>query len=381
MLKTKFLSTQLNLIYNFCFNNKKYSLLSLDNNLKKIFLDIAYDTLDKINYDQNKPQYNTCISIISTLENGYNVISKYKFISPLSNTCYMDSLLFALLSPQINYINTYILRGKTIPTFCENAKIIQTELRELKYYLYNINKQSTYTCKNLKTFFGKCKILSTFSSLNINDPTEFLSKLFEIFYTNNLTTETNFYVSNDITIQKKWKITSNKLLNDKESVIRNIDLMSIDKPRNNLLFIQDFINYTEIIELDNDNLYRNEDDNIKYKFYKKQLKIISSDILIFSIFRKLTDDINQSDFTDYPIYPNEILIVSNNNKIFKYNLCSCVIYTGYLHYKCYFKNGNMWYIYNDLDPEIKLIGSFNDMIKLDVSPITHATILIYDIIT
>jgi ubiquitin C-terminal hydrolase len=360
---------QLYLIDNFCKYKIKHQLLLLNNDIKNIFLKLAYTSLDMYsNFTSSKMNdsiIKLCIDVINTLENGPIVKSKIKFISAIANSCYMDSVLVCLLCPEIKYIDDIILKGTTNNRFCKSSIGIQKELRNIKYYLYGIKKEKEYTCRNIKNTFKDCEELKKFATSEIQDPTEFLSKLFDIFNTTTLKLSSTTYLSND---KINWE-SNEPVINDKVSVISVIDLKSIKKPSNKLLFISDFIEYSEVDELGPNDLFKKNDK--KYKFFKKETKILYSDILIFNITRK---DINGS-FINYPIYPNEILLLNNKDK---YYLCSCVIYTGYGHYIAYIKNNNDWYIYNDLDPVLRHIGSFNKMLKLERTPLRNGVIFVYN---
>lgn len=354
---------QLYLIDIFCKYKIKHKLLLLHNDIKNIFLKLAYNSLDIYSKDEDK--LNLCLDVINTLEKGPIVKSKIKFISAVANSCYMDSVLVCLLCPEIKYIDDKILKGNTNNKYCKTALEIQKELRNIKYYLYGIKKEQQYTCRNIKNIFKDCDELKQFATSDIQDPTEFLSKLFSIFDTNNFKTSTITYVSND---NINWESDA-PVINDKESVIRIIDLKSIKKPTNKLLFISDFITYWDIGELGVNDLFLLN--GKKYKYFKKETKFLYSDILIINITRK---DINGS-FINYPIYPNEIILLNNMDK---YYLCSCVIYTGYGHYIAYIKNNTNWYVYNDLEPNIYYIGSFNEMLKLERTPLRNGVIFIYN---
>ena len=60
------------------------------------------------------------------------------------------------------------------------------------------------------------------------------------------------------------------------------------------------------------------------------------------------------------------------------SLSAIVIYTGGAHYVCVFCVDYIWYYYNDLESEIKTLGSFEKMLKnTPYNPITHGILYIY----
>ena len=110
------------------------------------------------------------------------------------------------------------------------------------------------------------------------------------------------------------------------------------------------------------------------KFPKNRVKTVieieDATVLAFTIDR-ITPT---GKFFQEPINAPPELILKKGRQLF---LRSMVLYTGGMHYICYFHCQGAWYEYNDLGPTFTRIGSFDDMMDRNPQPDTHATIFLY----
>ena len=112
---------------------------------------------------------------------------------------------------------------------------------------------------------------------------------------------------------------------------------------------------------DNNNLYKRR---ILYK------TVIDTPYLIFRI-----DRLWANKFYKTKIIPSQIITLQN---LKKFALSAVIVFSAF-HYTCYFRCGNKWYYYNDIDNEITLIGNYNSLLKNNDFPnvITNGTVYFY----
>lgn len=363
------MENELKLINNFCINDDKYSLLKLNKITKDILIESAnkclklYGSNEKIISPISEKFIRRSISILNVLLEGPQTSKlKINFLGATTNSCYMDSVIFSLFIHSDSNIIYKLLASQNID---KCAIGIRKELNILNRYIngkLNTKDGRNYKCINLKKQLENCTSTIEFSNNNMNDSVAFLIHLFGLFSVYDAIIKRITYVNEN----NKWKPISEVISKDM-SVIKIIDIKFLNKK----MFIDDFILEKDYMTLDEPFVDLNT--GKKYINILKTEEIIDTNILIFACYRR-TDLGNVQEFSKHPIYPNETITLMNNKKFFLY---SCVIYTGKLHYIAYFKDENDWYIYNDINPNFIKIGSFEYMLKLDKSPMTHGVLFFY----
>jgi hypothetical protein len=109
------------------------------------------------------------------------------------NSCYLDSVLLCLMGPENSFIHDHILNkdlsliedknlfcGKNKKKDLKVRSAIQTELNTIYKHIKNPNSNDMY-CTALRKFFKYCGVDCYFHTGIMQDPTEFLEYLCQIF--------------------------------------------------------------------------------------------------------------------------------------------------------------------------------------------------------
>lgn len=181
------------------------------------------------------------------------------------NSCYMDSILFALFLTPNSFIEKYFLRSRKLYINCDSKNIENEFLSELKMVfrqmnLYFMGKESFIndnSCKCLKMIIKKYRIkcssiLSTypnFSDQNQHESLEFLQYLFTLFGLNGMKN-----VGSTLVFKKRYGVQSSKSsiewfpwferIDKKSSSIFYVNYSNFIKPHKSILR---FLNYNEIV--------------------------------------------------------------------------------------------------------------------------------------
>ncbi len=306
-----------------------------------------------------------------------------------NNSCYMDSVLFALLVIPNKFINDEILNKKLVKNFprctikarCD----IQKALRELKKDILS-GKRSK--CINFRRLLGQCYIqgFEDFSRYNERDADEFLKYLFSMFEV-----EKGHYIKYTYGTNKvQGKITNMDVTLTSKIHIKDTSPV-FDINYQTLLRIKPGSTLSHIINIPDDSGILDEPLRAKRKLFKRRIeyiKLYNYDYLVINLQRSLPE--GRGRYIDKKVIPNETLTLSNG-KILQLNAiviwfpghyvamlrCSSSEHTG---------NGNGpngngpngWWYYNDLSNQLDKIGSYSQMLKYDRSSTqTNGTLFFY----
>jgi hypothetical protein len=299
------------------------------------------------------------------------------------NSCYIDSILVALFSIPNKIIDKNIIHKKILPisnsptkwiSFTsddfKNRKLIQNELRRITKYLRFIgeHKSENEDCTLLRKYLEKCKASQEFHKNEMQDAGEFLFCIFNIFQVDIMVKRRITYVTNSITNPPK-NIIKTFEENQNCSPIFNIPFYKIINKKSYHLI--DLLDETEDCVFSKEEFYRHEETGIRYKRRIEITNILYTPYIIFNIQRISNEErfiCNQIEFPENLIIQESFL-----------SLHSIIIYKNH-HYTCYIKSSqDSWYYYDDMNNNIKYIGSFPTVLKTNPNPEKHATLLFYTI--
>jgi len=147
----------------------------------------------------------------------------------------------------------------------------------------------------------------------------------------------------------------------------------------NLLFEKDISNESKtdmLLETDENGYATNY---VNYDWKSEKTKITcNGDVLIVQLRR---DSMVRAAgiFIDTPVILDQCIKDSSENNLF---LSTIIVKSGGAqggHYKCYFRTGNNFYLFNDMESTIKNIGNYEKLMKIndEFSPTTRACVCIY----
>jgi len=295
----------------------------------------------------------------------------------IGNSCYMDSVLLAILAPKSLFIEKNILNKnidslkKPLRFICfneipleedlENRKQIQIELQKIKDSIYtNEIKNST----PLRKAISKCQAQQEFHKYGTQDTGEFLVYLFDLFQIDTATLIRYTYVKNDehekSTLIRRVETSENPIIDIFQGTLRSLK-------KDTIYPIDYFIKQSEISHFDEKNLVKYEGKTYQYRIEIN--KKIAPEYMVFRAHR-----LGPTRFYETMLLPTEYIFT-----LFSVlSLSAIVIYTGGAHYVCVFCVDYIWYYYNDMRSKIKTLGSFEDMLKdTPYNPITHGVLYIY----
>lgn len=302
------------------------------------------------------------------------------------NTCFIDSLLVAILANPTN-----LLRQK-LNTFYDTNDILSKQIKNVDEYI-NKKNNNVPDVKNLAKI-----ILPNYESGSTNDPTEYLSPLFEA-------------IKLDITFRN----TEKEKINVEEF---KKFFPTLDDYRSNSSS-QDYSIATKIYANDDSTLVEqtkdfNPDEDVSFNI-KRLVKSKSNDNNLSNIiaenFKSVTFKIGTTPSNidipyittttttitpkNAPLYiqtqPNlrvtenektKPLILSegvyvNNKK--KYELRSIVVYVSQIHYVCFFKDKeNNWWLYDDGYDKLQKFNNFQEVLDHPTNPQENCVLLCYE---
>ena len=351
---------------NYCKDDTKITeLLNInDPQLIKFLLSSAEKSLEKYKTQKNKRYVKRSLDIIDTFSDiniSYrkSFCNNLKGLSWVGNSCYMDSVLFALFAIpnniNINFLTKYDTNSK-------NSRI-QMEIFNIMKYMRTPNN-SEYNCSNIRKIIKeehKIRYDEKFYTNRMQDAGEFLLFLVDKLENTNLLYRCKgmygFNTRNNleaINIQKTydaivWNITSSNL--------QHLDINKVYNIRT-LLTI------------------KNEDLDIQNWKYRNKLdisKVIDSPYIIFNVMRKKLVD-NGEIYLNHKIIPTKTLLLDSGRKLYLHAIVVLVSN----HYITYFRC-NGWYVYNDMTGgrKISYIGSYTDMLLQNTSPVTNGLLYFY----
>lgn len=300
----------------------------------------------------------------------------------LSNTCYLDSVLFVLLAVQNKYIDKYILfkefNDENISNICgKNLNLIkkfQSELRKLTFEFRNaILINDIPSCKNFINIYKSCinLIYPNFSNKNIQrDAQEFMSFIIALF-----NFDSNFY--SIIEEKKRFKKNKNssrftkvsKVVSEHNLVTWQIPYFTFEDKNN--IELSSLLKYSDSgAELEDPYFFDTDTHRTNpFYFYVSETKLRKlPPYLIFTIER--VNKLNLQ-FNDNNIIPESYI---KDLKLF-----GIIVQLGFSgasrlsqqkmseigggHYISYVLCDKNWYEYDDLSPKIKKVGSYEKLLK------------------
>ena len=369
-------------INEYCDNNNTLSLRSMPEECKKYFLKCIPETLRKYNDPDNvyvkkvievndiitKPNY-------PKLGSCKEYIKKLTGLSWVGNSCYIDSVLFALLSVQNSFVDEYIL-DYDLSIKSEGLNNLNNRVRIQNKIISIVNKirnTKRSSCSSLRTSLKKFETAKLFCNKEQAEAAEFLNFILSIFDTDLAVKSYKTYgtFSKDDTPLTSDIFLTSETIDNKSSIVHFVPTFNIQKTVENQYYeLRSFLKLRD----DSGILTNGNEFGVK-KFTRKisTVEMIDTPYLIFQINRLFADV-----FYRTKIIPNENITLKN---LKSFILSSVVVYDNF-HYTCYFRCGDIYYYYNDLlksKSKITEIGDYNHLLKYISEPnvITNGVLYFY----
>jgi len=337
----------------------------------------------------NSYYYNRAISIIDTFTPVPPLLKCVSLTGPsnIGNTCYMDSVLFAMFAiPNIVLNNltvnsTFKIRytedicGKNINQDLIIRTDINNSIKKLVKSMHTKNISSQISCYNLKQKIKKCKRLLVYYGDAQQDAGEFLTHIIDIYDDINVAEKaTTTYVTNNITEYNTDNMKIIGTVTDKKaSIIKFVDAITLSFYGKNV-DIGTFLSSTEDSGVfTKDNLYYDENRDSYIRRIAKE-SIVSTPYLIFNIQRLNPIDGKKSKIK---IYPSEIITLPISGQ--RFSLSAIVVHLGGSsggHYIAYIRCENKWLLYDDMEDGIEEIGTFKNLVNQKIT-LTSGTLYFY----
>ena len=366
----------------YCKTNDVDILKVLSPDIKKLLLENAPKTIAKYKNDNNNAyvlRAKEIIDILTTIEQGDP--TKCVKLNPLKwtgNSCYIDSVLFALLAVPTEFTKHYIfqaeLQDKDKPLVRQN---IQREIIRIGRHIRGFERMKDNTCKDLRKSIKHYPHPEEFEGTGMADAGEFLTYILDIFDLDVATSYLVNYATNNTEDELPELIKISSTYDKKSSIVRYVtsdNLEFLDKDR--IYDIRNFLSLKDDSgELDADNLY--QPDTTSRSFLRKISYniLLDSPYIIFRLDRqKFTA--RRTKFLNVSILPSQTLTIHSNRRFI---LTAIVVFEG-AHYTCYFYNCANWFYYDDMaGQKIVHIGSYEDMIESSPSPLRNGTLYFYNL--
>lgn len=293
----------------------------------------------------------------------------FKGLLNIGSSCYLDSVLFSLLYPNLPVLQEKILRKPVTGPL----KGVQEELVRIQRSIQGTGEVDT--CVDFRLLLKNIPPRGPiFARAEEHDAGEFYMFLMEIFEVTGAVIKTTTYGTNDTGERPPLTVTSTQT-DTRGSLVNFIDSFALSElPAN--YFLSNFLLKRTDVYLD---------DPLKFNGQTFARKLTREEVLsvpdFYSFFVQRADPIT-SQVLVKPIHPNEAMNVGD--KVLK--LYAVIIHVGSIdsgHYLVYFKHqlpGSeemLWYKYNDLSLQIRRIGSFHDMLNYSPDPTTRGIIYFY----
>jgi ubiquitin C-terminal hydrolase len=322
-------------------------------------------------------------SMIGMLENPMKPIplSGLKYSG---NSCYMDSLLMVMFSPNSDVIKKYFIDQnlydlkykKRIWKECElkNRNSIQQSLK--KIYTSIFTSSSDTECGNLRKTIKLCPGTQEFGNKDTQDAGEFAQYLFGLFQVDPCTVRTRSYGGR----KGEW-LLAGTAIDHTSSPIVDIEALSLVAGRP----LEEYLKRDTVAHFDDDNMWTPSPGKT-YKSRRAVIEVLSSSILVFNVLR-VSGDIKLDDIGNFAGFDemlhetrvgiSETIIISKRTL----SLTGIVINTGGGHYIATYKAGGYWYRYDDnpggVNVDVRRLKSFDEMISIEPSPSKLGTLFFY----
>jgi hypothetical protein len=303
----------------------------------------------------------------------------------IGNSCYLDSILFALFATPNAFIDRHILKARKLYGSCNDSVQEKTVKAELQFILQSIanhfrnekDKSVLTSCQTLKTFIRKyrqaCPFISTypnFSNSNQQEALEFLQFILSAFGLNG-----NRDVGNHLKYKKRYgvgtKISVNWLpwfsrIDKKSSVVHYVPYSQLKKPKKST---------SRFLETD-DVTY-----DLQNTIYKKCPVNVSQEITKYTKFSDFfviaVDRINP--FTSLVLHSNITIDLHLPNT--RLQLDAVIMHIGESmssgHYVCLKRCQNIWVLYDDLNNSLLSFSSWTKVLKYQKGLVRRNSVLFF----
>lgn len=377
----------INYLKKFCYTGNTHYLKYINKSTELFMIPAAKVALEE--HFPNSYYYNRAISIIDTFTPVPPLLKCVSLTGPsnIGNTCYMDSVLFAMFAiPNIVLNNltvnsTFKIRytedicGKNINQDLIIRTDINNSIKKLVKSMHTKNISSQISCYNLKQKIKKCKRLLVYYGDAQQDAGEFLTHIIDIYDDINVAEKaTTTYVTNNITEYNTDNMKIIGTVTDKKaSIIKFVDAITLSFYGKNV-DIRTFLSSTEDSGVfTKDNLYYDENRDSYIRRIAKE-SIVSTPYLIFNIQRLNPIDGKKSKIK---IYPSEIITLPISGQ--RFSLSAIVVHLGGSsggHYIAYIRCENKWLLYDDMEDGIEEIGTFKNLVNQKIT-LTSGTLYFY----
>jgi len=375
----------------YCKTNDVDILKRLSPDIKKLLLENAPKTIAKYKNDNNNSyvlRAKEIIDIVTTIEQGDP--TKCVKLNPLKwtgNSCYMDSVLFALLAVPTEFTKKYIFQAElqakekplgslSVENDLEIRRNIQREIIRIGRHIRGFERMKDNTCNDLRKSIKYYPHSENFEGTGMAEAGEFLTYILDILDLNLANSYLVNYATDNIedTLPDLEKISST--YDKKSSIVRYVTSDNLDLLDKNTVYdIRNFLSLKDDTgQLDWDNLYK--PDTTSKPFLRKisYNVLLDSPYIIFRIDRQKFMGY-RTRFLNVSILPSQTLTIHSNRRFI---LTAIVVFQG-AHYTCYFYNCANWFYYDDIaGQKIVHIGSYEDMIESSPSPLKNGTLYFYN---
>ena len=299
----------------------------------------------------------------------------------IDDSCYLDSVLFALLAIPNKFVNKYILLKKL--DINNDNKFLKLLQKYLIYLTESIRVKNIFqVCTPFRNIIKQKNIngMPNFGLPGQQEAGEFLIYFLSLFNSQNIAITNNIsYATNSVSknIKSKDLIQTNVSIDNNASIIIFIDSFTLFQKRDVSNHVFHFLKQKEDTGiLDKENLFKYN--NKKYIRKISYMNVIDAPQLIFWAQRAnpITNSVLRT-----PITPNRIITLGNKKKL---RLYAIIVHLGNIsngHYITYFRNKKIWYLYDDISGNIsgniQTIGIYSDLIKNHSIVLTHGVLFFY----
>ena len=309
-------------------------------------------------------------------------IKKLRVLTWSDNSCYIDSVLFALFTFPCDFINKKILFNRI--NHSSSLSIPEENIRNiLQKYIIKLVISIRHThdindCSKFRKILSFCKVggMPDFGQTEQQEAGEFLLYLFTIFNINNLAkNRTITFVTNNLSknVTKDELVQSSISYDRKASPIIFIDsfLLKNKINKNNQIFY--FLKqFSDSGNLGKQNMVNHNGQSYKRRF--SYVTYIDSPYIVF--WAQRADPITNSKINTI-ITPTQKITLQKGRVLY---LNSIILHNGVIntgHYIIYFKNNNKWYCYDDLKSNLVYIGNYFKMLDTTPCPKTNGVLYFY----
>jgi hypothetical protein len=346
------------------------------------------------NNNNNPYYYNTKTGISQwTIPKSVDISSPLKMqvdckkisgLRNIHNSCYIDSVLQALfVSPNIfsdelltcdlSNDTRYNICNKDTNTSIRYRQAIQKELRKISQTILGTAASNTLNVTNLRSLIKKCPVNQKFYGHGQHDSGEFLTYLLNFFpISETATTRVITWGTNNVT-DKTVPITDlskpSIVIDKKSSVVTSVDPFTLlGQDTSIATYIFEYLHEYNDSILDEYYIV----DGVGYSRRISEKVLISSPIIIINLNRR--NPLNGA-LIEVPVIPNISVEITEQNFVFS----AVVVYEGN-HYVCYYKCGDIWYLYNDISSRlISRVGSYDDLLE-STNIITNGVTFYYNML-